>query len=377
MTRDPLVSVVMPVFNGERYLRSSIESILSQTWRDFEFIIVDDGSTDATTGIVREYDDKRILLIRNSMNLGIAASLNKGIERSKGELVARMDADDRTYRRRFEKQILYLKHHPAVVVLGTGFTLVTADGQRVRRVNMPHSDPEIRWRLLFNPAHTLCHPSVMIRRSYLNAVHNYCESESVQYVEDYDLWTRLTRREGQFANLREPLLYYRRDELSPFFEVKWAKQQRESVEISRRNLEWLMEDDPLTSVEFQRVSDFWSGAGIDLSIEAISQALEVLNRIFEAFADRQHLALSERKAFERSVFRQIASRIRWLANWKTYHNDFSTAANLLFLAEQRDKLGMLTPGALRLRLKLKLGKNRVETIRKLRAACVSEGRGQL
>ena len=110
---DPKVSVLMSVYNGEKYLREAVESILNQTFRDFEFIIIDDGSTDSTNEIIRSYSDCRIRLLENEENIGLTKSLNKGIDQCRGEYIARMDGDDVSLQQRFSKQLEYLINNPA------------------------------------------------------------------------------------------------------------------------------------------------------------------------------------------------------------------------------------------------------------------------
>ena len=110
----------MPAYNAEKYINEAIDSILAQTFTDFEFIIIDDGSTDSTCAIVESYSDSRIRFFKNEHNLGVAATLNRGLDLARGEYIARMDADDISLPTRFEKQAAYMDSHPDVVVCGTG-----------------------------------------------------------------------------------------------------------------------------------------------------------------------------------------------------------------------------------------------------------------
>ena len=116
----PKISVVMPAYNAEKYIGEAIESILNQTFKDFEFIIINDGSVDHTKEIIREYNDPRIVLLENDKNRGIVLSLNKGLDAATGKYIARMDADDIALKNRFERQVEYLDEHKDIGVLGTG-----------------------------------------------------------------------------------------------------------------------------------------------------------------------------------------------------------------------------------------------------------------
>ena len=126
---NPKISVIMPVLNAELYLKTAIESVLSQTIPDFEFIIINDGSTDKTEEIIKSYQDPRIIYIKNDTNIGLSKSYNLGIRASKGEFIARMDADDISFKDRFESQLEFLEAHQEVGVVGGGVILIDESGK--------------------------------------------------------------------------------------------------------------------------------------------------------------------------------------------------------------------------------------------------------
>ena len=224
------VSVIMAVYNGAPYVRAAIHSILSQSFTGFELIIVDDASTDETPSILKSYTDSRLIILRNSENLGFARSLNRALDRASGEYVARMDADDISIPCRFEKQVRFLDTHPETGLLGSAYyRLVLSGGRLGGPVRKPESDSEIRWAILLeNP---FCHPSVMLRRQVL-VTHSLGYDPEFTTTQDYDLWVRVLEHcEG--ANLRDPLLLYRFHGKS----VSWSRretQQRNSVLVSRK-----------------------------------------------------------------------------------------------------------------------------------------------
>jgi glycosyltransferase involved in cell wall biosynthesis len=206
--RVPRVSVVMPVYNGQRYLAASVESILAQTLTDFEFIIVDDGSTDHSLAMLREYAERDgRIRIQSRPNTGISGALNDGLAMARAELIARMDADDVAMPERFERQVAYLDAHPECVALGTSVELIDPAGLPigVHQSNLLHED--IERQLLKGRGGSLYHPSAMMRRRAVEQVGKY----RPQYndSEDLDLWLRLAEI-GRLANLPEPLLKYRR-----------------------------------------------------------------------------------------------------------------------------------------------------------------------
>lgn len=197
------VSVLMPVFNAEKYLAEAIDSIISQTWEDWELVIINDGSTDSSLSIVESYTDKRILLINNELNLGLIKTLNKGIELCKGEYIARMDADDVAHPERLQKQVSFLDQNRNHILCGTNAQIINNKGEIVGKIMNPTSNTLLQISLLFtNP---FIHPSMMIRKS---AFKDNLFDEKALHVEDFELWTRLASK-GKIANLEQALLKYR------------------------------------------------------------------------------------------------------------------------------------------------------------------------
>ena len=145
----PQISVIMPVYNGERFLSEAVESILKQTYQDFEFIIVDDGSTDRSLEIIQYYQalDERIILIENGKNIGVASSLNKGISAAKGEFIARMDADDISLPERLEQQRAFMFTRPDLGVLGCNYYRIHADGELMDLCVLPESHDQLQKRI--------------------------------------------------------------------------------------------------------------------------------------------------------------------------------------------------------------------------------------
>lgn len=203
-TKIPLVSVVMPTYNGEIYIAEAIESILNQAYTNFEFIIVDDGSTDNTSTIITSYNDSRIIYIKKDKNSGIADSLNLGISKAKGKYIARMDDDDVSMPTRLEKQIQILESNASIIVCASNVILNNRSISHT--IDVTHS--KIFTSLFF--ANSIVHPSTLIRRSIL-LKHKYNSAKVPS--EDYDLWSRLIW-EGQFYKIGEPLLFYRYNEYS-------------------------------------------------------------------------------------------------------------------------------------------------------------------
>ena len=203
----PKVSVIMPVYNAIPYLSAAIESILKQTFTDFEFIIVNDGSSDRSLSILKKYEkkDNRIQLYSRK-NTGIVGALNEGISYSRTDLLARMDADDISLPERLERQVDYMSKHRECVALGTDVYYMDADGAILKRQHLPTTHKKIEVALLVGNSGAICHPALMLRKESLDAVGKY--RREAQFVEDLDLLLRLSRK-GSLINLSEPLLKYR------------------------------------------------------------------------------------------------------------------------------------------------------------------------
>jgi glycosyltransferase involved in cell wall biosynthesis len=220
----PKVSVVMSAYNGEGYLRESVESILNQTFTDFEFIIVDDGSTDGTWDILTEYagQDQRIALVKNLENIGLTKSLNKGLALAKGGFIARQDADDISCRERLAYQVCFLDEFPDVGVLGTWVAYINKEGHQESVWETPARAAIVKWSLLFG--NCIAHPSVMLRHFLVKGGIAY--RSEISYAQDYELWVRLSDK-TQLNNLPE-VLYLRRVH-EQMIGIKNYEQQEQTV----------------------------------------------------------------------------------------------------------------------------------------------------
>ena len=204
---NPTVSVVMPVHNGSSHLGEAIESILGQTFKDFELIIVNDGSTDSTPSILKAYAkaDSRVVTLSEG-RIGLVRALNLGIERSRGRYIARMDADDISAPSRISMQLACLKSQHDIAILGTGVHYMAENGQVMGQRRMVTDSMSIASSFFFgNP---IAHPTVMFDRARIRE-HELVYVEGFPQAEDLELWLRLTRSGYRAKNLRTALLYHR------------------------------------------------------------------------------------------------------------------------------------------------------------------------
>ena len=204
--QKPAISVVMAVYNGGVYLSEAIDSVLNQTWQDFEFIIINDGSTDESEKIINSYKetDSRVFAIHRE-NKGLVESLNEGIALAQSDFIARMDADDISLPYRFALQYQFLNDHPDVVCVGGDPIIIDEDGEEITRLFTPPDDVRIQEMLLSGHC-PIEHPTVMFRRAVAESLGNY--RKEYETAEDYDLWLRMGEF-GQLANITRPLLKYR------------------------------------------------------------------------------------------------------------------------------------------------------------------------
>jgi GT2 family glycosyltransferase len=201
----PLVSVLLPVYNAEDYLAQAIDSILGQTFTDFELIIINDGSSDGSKAIVDSYRDPRIIIIDQD-NAGLPISLNRAIAKAKGRYLARQDADDVSEPTRLAEQVAYLETHADCALLGTWATILQGSKLTDRELKHPTDNGEIQIKLMFY--NCFVHSSVMIRKSTLDQCGLYPEDPKKFPPEDYDLWLRIAQV-AKVANLPKALLSYR------------------------------------------------------------------------------------------------------------------------------------------------------------------------
>jgi len=250
----PAISVIMAVHNAEAYLAQAIESILNQSFRDFEFIIINDGSTDRSKSILEHFGstDARIKTVDQD-NLGLTKSLNSAIKLSRADLIARMDADDIAHPTRFEKQLQFLNKHPEVICIGTHANLIDLFGAKIGEHAPPSDHASIDRDLMKGIGWSIVHPSAMIRKSSLEKVNGY--DERYRTSQDLDLFLKLAEM-GKLANIPEKLIDYRQH-FSSANRAKKDEQRRLKFQIvseaaARRRIDPPKESDLIHFTEMSR-----------------------------------------------------------------------------------------------------------------------------
>lgn len=200
------VIVVMPVFDSQKYLKYSIESVLNQTYRDFKFLIINDGSTDESEEIINNYPDPRIIYRKNNANMGITETLNYALSISNSKYIIRMDSDDISHKNRFQIQVDFMEKHLDVAVCGTSAVIINEENSKVGFYNVNTSFSKIKTGLIFNSE--LIHPSVIIRKSSIDIL-NLRYNEKFKACEDYGFWVNIIKTQ-KVNNIAKPLLFYRK-----------------------------------------------------------------------------------------------------------------------------------------------------------------------
>lgn len=214
MIRVPRISIIMSCFNDEPYLAEAIESILSQTFEDFEFIVLDDGSTDGTRGIIRQYDDPRIRLVTDPSapeNRGLAARLNQGMALARADIIARMDGDDVAAPHRLATQIAWLDRHEASTLVSSHVDIIDAAGRPLGSF-LPELPPEEALDYLLDHTPPYVHSAVLFRKAAVERLGGY--NPMLRMCQDYDLWLRLAAAGGRLEIIPEKLLKLRRHDKS-------------------------------------------------------------------------------------------------------------------------------------------------------------------
>jgi glycosyltransferase involved in cell wall biosynthesis len=281
-TTGPLVSVILPIYNCQLYIKESVESILNQTFTDFELIIIDDASTDGTFEIVEKIIDPRIRLIKKPKNSGYTESLNLGLELSKGLYIARMDGDDISLPNRFKEQVKLLNENQNIIVCGTWFQL----SHNKQIIKHPSSHEEIKLALLEYCA--IGHPTVMFRKEVYSKYHVKYDS-TMEPAEDYNLWVNVLPY-GDLFNIPVVHLIYRSHDEQTSIKKKIA-QQENSLKAKERLLSYL---NPLVNIASEITFDY---------AKADENKLKFLR--YEYGIAQLIKANDERSFFENSAFRTL------------------------------------------------------------------------
>jgi len=277
----PRVTVLMPVYNAERFLREAINSILDQSFKPFELLIIDDGSTDRSDQIIASYRDPRIRFVRNRRNLGVAATLNKGIALSSCELIARMDADDISHPQRLQKQFGFMKRNPACALLSTWARVISEDKKFVRMER--YRSNFYYYNLTFEC--WMYHPTIMFRKSAVEQVGMY----SIPYSEDHDLFWRMSTR-FPIANLAEPLVDCRLTSTSLNLILKKTEYETARKQNVARNIRYYLgEDFQISQASQECLRHNFGPVLTHYSLQTVLESLAILEAITDRMLKKENV----------------------------------------------------------------------------------------
>jgi len=269
---SPQITVLMSVYNNDKVVARAIDSILNQTYKDFEFLIVDDGSTDDSFKTIKTFDDKRIKVINNQDNIGLTRSLNKGLKLASGKYIARIDADDISLSERLAKQIDFLEENPDFVLCGTSYHIIDKKGNIIKDI-VYNTDPEKLYYDL-NFQNIIAHSSIMFKKEEVLSAGGY--SDKYRYSQDFDLWQKLARI-GKVWVLPDVLMKWN-DSEDNISSKNSDQQSKAAFEIFKSNLKRLgIRDKEINDIYC--FHNFYSKKYLKSSSENIYRALHALKSI--------------------------------------------------------------------------------------------------
>ena len=300
MISNPKISVVMPVHNAGAYLRDAVSSILNQTFRDFEFIIVNDGSSDASASILQEYErrDSRIRVFHQE-NQGMITALNRGCRAARGVYIARMDADDMSHVNRLERQLEYMEKHPDVAILGTWVCTLENDGTQTGSWCPSTNSKMLKWTNFFGVC--VAHPSVLIRRQVMEKLNFY--RADAAHGEDVDLWLRASGI-AEFGNVPEILYTYRIWNGSASQAGSQLRRPVHARLLASYIKEFLTDEPSMQAVEGLRRTRV--GPRFENLIEIRFTAV-LIQKLYWNFVNHNVLTLAERKEISWDAAKKIAN----------------------------------------------------------------------
>ena len=278
------ISVVLAVYNGELYLKEAIDSILSQTYKDFEFIIINDGSKDSTAEIILGYNDPRIVYIDNEVNKGLVYSLNVGLSKSRGKYIARMDADDIALPQRLQTQFDFMEANPEVGISGTYVEEIFFEKPDIRKTQkFPEKDSEIKAFTFFQAP--FCHPTVMMRKDLLEEKKLLYPKEYYR-AEDYALWVELLEH-TQAYNIPSVLLQYRKHETSETALAGENEEEKNRILNAVQNVYFTQKGLSLNSKELLAFSLFANRSiGYSLTLKSQKEIAEILKKFLSQLSQK-------------------------------------------------------------------------------------------
>ncbi|MDQ3392691.1 MAG: glycosyltransferase [Bacteroidota bacterium] len=282
------VTVLMPVYNAGVYLRDSIESILNQSFEDFEFLIINDGSSDESEAVIKSYNDPRIRTLNNEKNLGLIATLNKGLSLAKGQFIVRQDADDISMPHRLELQVDIMNKNPDLLLLSSNAIIINNNSEFIGESNLPEEEIALRFRMMFKCG--IFHTSTIFRKKSLED-YNLKYDPLYPHTEDYKLWSELSRH-GKLYVMRDKLVKYRAHQES-ISSLNKSKQEEIAAKVVRENIKEIGVEVSLQ--EAKRLRGLFRSTGMNRKYlqNDIKLLLKIINKFEQKYKGHKNYDSSE------------------------------------------------------------------------------------
>jgi len=329
----PIVSVILPVYNGETHLVECIESVLNQTYKNLEFIIVDDASTDDTPIILQDYSkrDSRIIVIRHKVNKKQTVSANTAIKNAIGKYLARMDADDVALPQRFAKQAQFLEDNPQIGMVGSWFNTINGNGKIIETIRTKQSPEFLGWNLLFDTS--FGHSTVMMRKNIVEEVGYYRSPEA----EDFDLWSRINRV-SKVANL--PEILQKRRVWDGQLALKVPTETKECViKIMQNNMQYLLNSS--VNLETARaIRCATENKSQNLNTKVLTNAFSIVKSVYKTYLTKNILSKIDKKNISKDAYQKLFR----LSKWQYLENKWQSIIQQCYLILRFPKLYLYSLG---------------------------------
>lgn len=324
----PDISVILPVYNGEDHLTVCIASVLNQTFKNFEFIIVDDASTDSTPDILKIFAkrDNRIKVFTHQINQKQTAAANTAIKIVQGKYIARMDADDIALPNRFQKQFDYLEANTEIGMIGSWVDIISDSGKVIEQWKTSAEPNILIWDLLFGAS--FAHSSVMMRKDSIVNVGFY----QLYQAEDYDLWSRISRI-TKVANIPE-ILQQKRVWGGQLALRVISKNRDCTLQIMQNNMQFLLNNSSIDLELVKVIHSVIENNQLELDSNTITKTTSLINALYNTYISKTNLSKAEEKKVTVDVFQILYQ----LANWQFSANIYKALGEILYLAYRFPKL---------------------------------------
>lgn len=326
--RNPLISVILPVYNGEEHLTECIESVLSQTFNDFEFIIVDDASTDNTLKILQKFAsiDSRIKIFQHKVNQKQTAAANTACQNASGKYIARMDADDIALPHRFKEQVEFMEKNPDIGMIGSWVHIIDNNGNIYEIIKTNTSQGSLGWSLIFDVS--FISSSVMMRKDIIEQVGFY----QTRQAEDYDLWSRVSTI-ANIANL--PLVLQQRRVWDGQVSHTVTRETHNcTLQIMKKNMQLLLNDSSIDLKLVRVIRTVMENKQLEFERDLLPRTSSLIKALYNTYISKTDLSREEKKIVDVDAFQKLYK----LANWQFSANIFKAIIEKLYLAYHFPKL---------------------------------------